>query len=256
MHARAHEHTRTHARTHARSRARAHTHTHAHTAHTYRWAPKSEDLQQRDMAYIRIDDWMPHPNSAFLEQWACARVGAYLEPLSAALAPIKTSDKVSRHSAHVLLELGMRAFIFYLEAGVFHELEAKAADLCKLKGSEILSPGTIARVEAFREQLPSVRESMRASAHRYARQYVSIALRISCIQIMIVMTCLTRASVHKTAGRGGARDARARPVDRQSVHAQSAQAVKAPQRHQRLVGRQKGHHLCQAGTVLASRLLY
>jgi len=31
------------------------------------------------------------------------------------LAPIKSTDKVARHAAHVLVELGIAALIFYLE---------------------------------------------------------------------------------------------------------------------------------------------
>jgi ERCC4-related helicase/uncharacterized membrane protein YgcG len=133
--------------------------------HASLWAPDPEHLQKPDLAYERIDDWLPPSNGKFLEQWTCESVGEYLEPLAAALAPIKKCDKVARHAAHVLLELGMRALIYYLEIGVFHELEAKVADL--LKGSGLLPPGAVAKLEAFQEeQLPRIRDSMRASAQR------------------------------------------------------------------------------------------
>ena len=47
----------------------------------------------------------------------------------------------------------MRALIYYLEIGVFHELEAKVAEF--LKGSGLLPPGAVAKLEAFQEeQLP------------------------------------------------------------------------------------------------------
>jgi hypothetical protein len=42
-------------------------------------------------------------NSESLEKWATEAVTRHFAPLSAALAPVKTCDKVARHAAHVLV---------------------------------------------------------------------------------------------------------------------------------------------------------
>lgn len=57
--------------------------------HAKMWAPDPEHLPKPDLAYVRIDDWAPPSNSKVLEQWTCESVGEYLEPLAAALAPVK-----------------------------------------------------------------------------------------------------------------------------------------------------------------------
>jgi hypothetical protein len=75
-------------------------------------------------------------NGKDLEQWAKERVEALLSPLSNALTPIKTSDRVANDETHVLVQLGMRACVYYLECGIFPEPKTKASDL--LKGRELV----------------------------------------------------------------------------------------------------------------------
>jgi len=98
------------------------------------WAPSLDLAERRSHKWQRVDGWAYPQNGKDLEQWAKERVEALLSPLSNALAPIKPSARVANDAAHVLVQLGMRACVFYLEYGIFPELETKASDL--LKGRE------------------------------------------------------------------------------------------------------------------------
>ena len=93
------------------------------------WAPTPEKMTdtQCTHTFVRVADWASPPQKDALELWACAIVERCLAPLAAAMSPIESSSNVAKHAAHVLVELGMRAFVFYLEQGIFPELEAKAA---------------------------------------------------------------------------------------------------------------------------------
>jgi hypothetical protein len=98
------------------------------------WAPSLDVAEKRSLKWQQVDGWAYPQDGEGLEQWAKERVEALLLPLSNALAPIKTSTRVANDAAHVLVQLGMRACVFYLEYGIFPELETKASDL--LKGRE------------------------------------------------------------------------------------------------------------------------
>ena len=95
------------------------------------WAPSTNLEAERKLEWRRVDGWATPQNRDNLEQWAKDRVHGLLEPLAEALASIKTSNKTANDAAHVLGELGLPACIFYLEYGIFPELEDKAAELLK-----------------------------------------------------------------------------------------------------------------------------
>ena len=77
------------------------------------WAPSAEQLealalpQERPGVFHRVGGWPPPMNSDEVEKWATETVMRYFAPLSAALAPVKTCDKVARHAAHVLVRVCM-----------------------------------------------------------------------------------------------------------------------------------------------------
>ncbi len=73
------------------------------------WAPSAEQLallalpQEKGGVFHCVSNWLPPTNSDALEKWATQAVTRHFAPLSAALAPVKTCDKVARHAAHVLV---------------------------------------------------------------------------------------------------------------------------------------------------------
>jgi len=95
------------------------------------WAPSTNLEAERKLEWRRVEGWATPQNRDSLEQWAKDRVDELLRPLATALAPIKKTGKTANDAAHVLGELGMRACVFYLEYGLFPELEDKAAELLK-----------------------------------------------------------------------------------------------------------------------------
>jgi len=132
------------------------------------WAPSEEQTRsmfQDHKQFIMVTQWTPPRNGGVLLKWARDCVETYLLPLASALAPIKTSSKVPEHAAHVLVELGMMAFIFYLEKGIFPELENKAQTLLALTGDFSLPPFTKCKVQEFIASLPLMRTRMAASSH-------------------------------------------------------------------------------------------
>jgi hypothetical protein len=92
------------------------------------WVPsKKNPSSEEDRKFIRVDGWAPPKHNDRLDLWAQKSVQEYLRmlseylPILSTLSAIVTCDKAANSAAHVLVELGMPAFIFYLEEGILPE---------------------------------------------------------------------------------------------------------------------------------------
>jgi hypothetical protein len=129
------------------------------------WVPSKENPSSdmdEDRKFSRVDGWAPPKHKDRLELWAKQSVQEYL-PFLSNLSAIVTCDKMANSAAHVLVELGLPAFIFYLEEGILPELEAKARQLQLQKE---LSPCKHQNLTDFCEKLPIIRKHMKDSAKR------------------------------------------------------------------------------------------
>ena len=138
--------------------------------HATMWAPDRIDLvEQRSVEWRQVDGWACPQNSNDLTQWAIQRVEEMLLPLSDAISPIITSHRVATQAAHVLLELGMHSFIFYLEYGIFPELKHMLEHMLELEHMLVAQnmkladqpPQRIAKLEALQARLPQMKGSIR-----------------------------------------------------------------------------------------------
>ena len=125
--------------------------------HATMWGPEIGSVEQRSLEWRRVDGWLCPQNSDELAQWATQRVEELLLPLSDALSPITTSRRVANQAAHVLLELGLPSFIFYLEVGIFPELENHIAEYLKLADQP---EHRIEKLESLQARLPQMKESI------------------------------------------------------------------------------------------------
>ena len=93
------------------------------------WAPSKEDIAHAEcnQIFVRVEGWASPPHKDELGQLGDHTVQDLLTPFIEVLSPFITADSVARQAAHVLVELGMQAFVFYLEHGIFPELEAICA---------------------------------------------------------------------------------------------------------------------------------
>ena len=135
------------------------------------WVPSKENpSSEEDRKFIRVDGWAIPKHNDRLELWAQKSVQEYLRmlseylPILSTLNAIVTCDKAANSAAHVLVELGMPAFIFYLEEGILPELEAKAHQ--QLQIQQGVSPSKQERLTEFCERLPIIRKHMKESARR------------------------------------------------------------------------------------------
>ena len=77
----------------------------------------------------------------------------------------KLISKVPSHSAHVLLQLGLTPFIFYLEHGLIPELETKIDLLLGLM-VEQMPPHNRECLLRFKKSLQEIRLEMKALGHK------------------------------------------------------------------------------------------
>jgi hypothetical protein len=88
------------------------------------------------------------------------------------------------------VELGVDAFIFYLEKGLFPELEATTERLLALSD---LPLGKVAKIKDFQKQLPRIRQQIADSARELASYAAEAPLDMAALrprtQVLSVHAC-------------------------------------------------------------------
>ena len=140
------------------------------------WAPPPND-DDDGARFSSIDDWDPLENGEQLKSWAVHIVEEHLRALEDNLGRMKKLEKVALDAAHVLCELGMRAFVYYLTQGIFPELEQKTNTRINVMKEELAKHASDSELNArlemqmrnlrqYQESLPEVRNVMLRSADR------------------------------------------------------------------------------------------
>jgi len=167
------------------------------------WAPSQEKIAQyQQKATLRrfesVNDWRPPQEEEKLNSWARTIVEKDMEELTAAVGPVGKTKKVGADAAHVLIELGIPSFIYYLEHGIFPELEQKADTRLDLLREEEgkLTPDDVTKHEdimikmkiilEYQRSLPQTRTRMQECVSRLQESLASptpnLQLVLECLE--------------------------------------------------------------------------